>query len=125
SWRKLRARYSLTSRQVSKLYVANWPSSRLTTSACSLHKRQKARRTEMICTAMNSLFTTSTLASSAGLGLECIKPPRHAARCPPQDPRTKRRARARAGSSYVILSRKQRNMQEQAGNVHEEFRKAG
>ena len=45
--------------------MANWPSSRLTTSARSLHSRQNARRTEMTCTAMNILFRTSTLASSA------------------------------------------------------------
>src|SRR5262249_60810296 len=48
--------------------------SRLTASAKSLHKRQSARRTEMMCTAMNSLFRTRTLASRAALGLVFMEP---------------------------------------------------
>src|SRR5262249_3295400 len=60
---------------LSKLYVVNCPSSRLTTSASSLHRSANARRTEMMWMAMNSLFKTSTLASRAELGLDCIHPP--------------------------------------------------
>src|SRR6516225_1026231 len=41
----------------------------------SLHKRQNARRTEMMWMAMNSLFRTRTLASRAELELEVMDLP--------------------------------------------------
>src|SRR5947209_13050402 len=72
---KFLSRYSLISRHDWKSYVANWPSSRLTTSASSLHRRTNARRTEMTCTAMNNLLSTSTLASSGEFALCNMKPP--------------------------------------------------
>src|SRR6516162_4604842 len=52
----------------------------LTTSASSLQSRMKARRTEMTCTAMNSLFRTRTLASSGEFELAIMKPPGEGAR---------------------------------------------